>query len=338
MEDVWNQKEDDEYVKGAPGIFKASCREKPSQTFSSVDHLSNWANVLQCYKPNQTELSQFQTVQGTTLAIQRYEYVNLYHTMTDFYNAFVLMLIFGVPPAKFNILAVDVHPEGTLDPVWTVLFGKFIRVGQLPKPTVFQSLIWGLLGYFSPLNEHDRSDVPYLEEFREFFLSRFNLSTKHAIDCARLNVVIIWRRDYVAHPRNPQGSVVRKFDNEAEIVENVKNTLGAGTNVQGLQLDAMPMLDQLQTIAKCDILIGMHGAGLSHILFLPKSSGVIEYKPEYSNPALQHFKAMAKWRNLPYNIWHNMDPSNEKPSHKTYIPKAVVEKTVGEIYTQICNR
>uniref|UniRef100_A0A0B6ZPS1 Glycosyltransferase 61 catalytic domain-containing protein n=1 Tax=Arion vulgaris TaxID=1028688 RepID=A0A0B6ZPS1_9EUPU len=256
--------------------------------------------------------------------------------MTDFYNAFVLMLIFGVPPSKLNILAVDAHPEGTLDPVWMTLFGKFIRAGRLQQPVVFQNLIWGLLGYFSPLNEHERTNVPYLDEFREFFLSRHNISTKHTINCSKLNVLFIWRRDYVAHPRNPHGSVVRKFENEDEMMQEVQENLGTGANVQGMQLDAMPMTDQLRAVAKADVLIGMHGAGLSHILFLPATSGVIEFKPEYSNPALQHFKCMAEWRNLPYTIWHNYDPANERASHKTYIPRSVMKSTFKSIHKQIC--
>ncbi|CAG5127765.1 unnamed protein product [Candidula unifasciata] len=336
MEDVWNQSEDEEYLKLEPGFFKASCLNPPVFNFPPADHLLEWAKSLQCYTANETVLSQYPLFTGTTLAIQRYEYVNLYHTMTDFYNAFVLMLIFGVPPSKLNILAVDAHPEGALDPVWKTLFGKFFRAGHLKEPTVFENLVWGLLGYFSPLNEHERTEVPYLTEFREFFLTRHNISTDHAINCDRLNVVIIWRRDYVAHPRNPKGSVVRKFDNEEEIVQQVKETLGPGANVQGMQLDNMLMQDQLHVIAKTDILMGMHGAGLSHILFLPATSGVIEFKPEYSNPALQHFKAFAYWRKLPYTIWHNYDTNNEKEFHKTYIPRDIVKKTVTEIFQEIC--
>lgn len=336
IEEVWNQKEEEEYFKLEPGFFKASCLRQPAFAFPPSDHLSEWCKSLQCYKANETVLSDYPVLRGTTLAIQRYEYVNLYHTMTDFYNAFVLMLIFGIPPSKLNILAVDAHPEGALDPVWMTLFGKFFRAGRLKEPTVFENFVWGLLGYFSPLNEHERMQVPYLSEFREFFLSRYNISTDHVIDCAKINVVIIWRRDYVAHPRNPNGNVVRKFDNEEEIVQEVKATLGPGANVQGMQLDNMQMTDQLQAIAKADILMGMHGAGLSHILFLPATSGVIEFKPEYSNPALQHFKAFAQWRNLPYTIWHNYDTKNEKDFHKTYIPGDIIRKTVTEIFEEIC--
>ncbi|XP_059154475.1 uncharacterized protein LOC131939963 [Physella acuta] len=336
IEDVWNQDEKDEYFRLLPGFFRVPCTSKPVIEFEPPDHLVHWMEMLACYKTNETDLLRFPKVSSVTLAVQRYEYVNLYHTMTDFYNAFVLMLIFGVAPSKLNILFVDAHPVGTLDDVWSTLFGRYIRAGRLESPTLFTNLLWAQLGYFSPLNSHYLSTVPYLTEFRDFFLTKHNISTSHSIHCDRLNVVIIWRRDYVAHPRNKNGNVVRKFDNEEEILQQVRATLGPTANVHGHQLDALPMREQLSIIAGCDILIGMHGAGLSHILFLPPSSGVIELKPSYTDSALNHFGAFSRWRNLTYTNWDNSDTSNERDSFKTYIPRSVIDERVKRVYSQIC--
>ncbi|XP_055882154.1 uncharacterized protein LOC106080300 isoform X1 [Biomphalaria glabrata] len=338
IEDVWDQKEQDEYFDLLPGYFSVLCTMAPSFKFESPDHLIYWQNALSCYTFNKTNVYKFHQVSGLTIAIQRYEYVNLYHTMTDFYNAFVLMLIFGQSSAKVNILFVDAHPVGTLDEVWSTLFSKYIRAGRLTNTTFFSSLVWGMLGYFSPLNSHELLQVPYLTEFREFVLSKHYISASHVINCQNINVVIIWRRDYVAHPRNKQGQVVRKFDNEHEIVQQVTKWLPSKSNVTGIQLDSMHMKDQLEIIAQCDILIGMHGAGLSHILFLPSSSGVIEFKPSYSNPSLRHFEAMARWRKIPYSIWINNDPSNERQFYRTYIPADVIESEVKSMYSKICHR
>ncbi|KAH9508190.1 hypothetical protein Btru_054964 [Bulinus truncatus] len=336
MEEVWDQTEQDEYMNLQPGYFGLPCTQLPRLSFESPDHLVQWKNALVCYKLNETDMFKLDQVSGLTLAIQRYEYVNLYHTMTDFYNAFVLMLIFGQSSSKVNILFIDAHPAGTLDVVWSTLFHSYIRAGRFQRPTVFSTLAWGMLGYFSPLNRHELTHVPYLKEFREFFLSKHNISSSHVVNCQKLNVVLIWRRDYVAHPRNKQGNVVRKFDNEEEMVDQVKKTLGESSDVTGIQLDSMSITSQLKAISKCDILIGMHGAGLSHILFLPASSGIIEFKPSYSNPSLQHFEAMARWRQIPYSIWINSDPANEKPSYRTYIPRIVLHSEVQSMYNKIC--
>ena len=59
-----------------------------------------------------------------TIAITRYEYVNMYHTMTEIYNAFLIMEFFNQTQSSTNILIVDGHPSGTLDDVWKTLFNS----------------------------------------------------------------------------------------------------------------------------------------------------------------------------------------------------------------------
>jgi len=70
--------------------------------------------------------------------------------------------------------------------------------------------------------------------------------------------------------------------------------------VNGVQLERLDFHDQIELISRTDMLIGMHGAGLSHILYLPQTSGVIELFPAYVSPGNAHFRSMAKWRRLRY--------------------------------------
>jgi len=78
-----------------------------------------------------------------------------------------------------------------------------------------------------------------------------------APDCAalRLSVLFIWRHDYVAHPRNPRGTVSRKIANEDELVERVSAVLPQA-RVRGVQIDLYTMDQQLRLIVDADILIG----------------------------------------------------------------------------------
>ncbi len=46
-----------------------------------------------------------------------------------------------------------------------------------------------------------------------------------------------------------------------------------------VQLDLLPVRDQLQAISQTDILIGMHGAAFAFGLFLPSGAGEIEMYP-----------------------------------------------------------
>jgi glycoprotein 2-beta-D-xylosyltransferase len=65
------------------------------------------------------------------------------------------------------------------------------------------------------------------------------------VNCLQLNVLILWRRDYVAHPRNKNGTVARKFLNEGEVLEAVKTSMGPDNRVEGRQLDADDMHSQV---------------------------------------------------------------------------------------------
>ncbi|KAK7485098.1 hypothetical protein BaRGS_00023638, partial [Batillaria attramentaria] len=335
MKDVWGQEEKMEYLQLKDGFFTLQCSSRPSVPYGVKDHLNQWQESLKCVSDVKSVKTNH-TVLGLTIAVQRYEYVNFYHTMTDFYNAFLAMLAFDQHPDDVTILWVDAHPKGGLDDVWTTLFGRAYRAARLPGPTRFSAMAWAAMGYNSPLNQHDRSSVGHLGEFRHFFLNRFGVDSGRSKNCSSLNLLFIWRRNYVAHPRNKGGSVSRKIFNENELMTEVKKVVAPGDKVQGLQLDALPMKQQLELIASTDILIGMHGAGLSHTLFLPQHGGLLELYPTYWTQANRHFRAMATWRGLHYQTWQNHDGDNEKADHKTYVPPTVLVRMVKEMLHNMC--
>ncbi|KAK7485100.1 hypothetical protein BaRGS_00023640 [Batillaria attramentaria] len=334
MKDVWDQEEAVEYLELKDGFFTLQCSFRPSVRYGEKDHLNQWQESLKCVSDVKS-VKTSHTVSGLTIALQRYEYVNLYHTMTDFYNAFLAMLAFDQHPDDITILWVDAHPKGGLDDVWTTLFGRAYRAARLPGPTRFSAMAWAAMGYNSPLNQHDRSSVGHLGEFRHFFLSRFGVDGGRSKNCSSLSLLFIWRRDYVAHPRNKGGSVSRKIFNENELMREVKKVVGPGDRVQGLQLDALPMKQQLEKIASTDILIGMHGAGLSHTLFLPQHGGLLELYPPDMNWHL-HFASMASWRHLHYDAWYNSDLTTERGDRKTYVPPNVLVKMVTKMRNKMC--
>lgn len=332
ISEVFNQKEEDEYFRLQKGYFQLQCNQsKIEYVFSGKTHLRTWmecVNVSQHFRYNQI-------IKQWTIAVLRYEYANLYHTMTDYYNAFFLAKVFNINPNNVTIMFIDGHPKGALDTPWQYLFRNYIRAGAFKGPVRLKRLLWGIMGYDSFLNHHSRETVPYLEEFRQFFLTRHGVSTLQKLNCDKLNVLILWRRDYLAHPRNPSGVVSRKIKNENELLTKVKELL-PGHNVYGVQIDKYSMRKQLLIISKTDILIGMHGAGLSHTLFLPKHAGLIEFYPVYWSTSNQHFKAMAKWRHLHYLTWNNVDSKRELPNKYTIIDADKTVAMVKEMRTAMC--
>uniref|UniRef100_K1PUM1 Beta-(1,2)-xylosyltransferase n=1 Tax=Magallana gigas TaxID=29159 RepID=K1PUM1_MAGGI len=231
IESVLNQPEEKEFLTLKPGYFQIRCdnnTEDMKYKFQHGDHLVKWMAALKLV----SKMPEHQEVDKITMAVTRYEYANVYHTMTDWYNAFLMLLFFNVKSFTANILFIDSHPQGGLDSIWTTLFGGYGHAGQLTKPQYFKTLIW---------------------------------------------------------------------------------------NIQGT-----------------DILVGMHGAGLTLALFLPKHAGLIELYPKYWSVDNVHFKAIARWRNLQYTQWQNMDNKMEFPDYFTYIAPSVIQNLLSNIIGLMC--
>lgn len=57
----------------------------------------------------------------------------------------------------------------------------------------------------------------------------------------------------------------RVMANEAEVVEILKK--GTMMNLNVVDLAKMPFAEQISLVRKSNVLVGIHGAGLMHILF-----------------------------------------------------------------------
>jgi len=84
------------------------------------------------------------------------------------------------------------------------------------------------------------------------------------------------------------------------------------------------------------VMSGMHGAGLTHTLFLRSTSALIELFPSYWS-AGDHFVALATWRGLVYLRWINNDLTAERPDGRsTVVPPSVVSALVRSAIRRIC--
>ena len=334
---VINQTEEAEYHRCSYGCFQLACSDRPAYYFAyDKNHLTLWLEGLRTSGlPKDDAVDE--TRNQFTIMIVRYEYANIYHTMTDFYCAFVLMQFFNRTQHDTNILIIDGHPQGQLDPIWDTLFNSSARVSSLNTRTRFNYAVWGIMGYDSGMLWHIDDTLLLLEEFRNFFLSSYNLVTDQKLDCQHLSILFIWRHDYLAHPRNPKGVVSRKIANERELLNFTKGTFPQ-FQVRGVQIDLFEFKHQLQLVASADILVGMHGAGLTHTVFLPKHAALIELIPSYwSHMSHDHFRALARWRHLDYFQWENENEANELPGSYTNIPTDVLHNLLKKAIAKMCD-
>jgi len=336
LEDVMNQPEEVEFYKFEMGCFQLLCAKRPSYFFSGKNHLNEWLySMITQYSPKRDD--EFVVEVQFTIAITRYEYANLYHCLTDWYNAFLVMKFLNHTSCDTNILLIDAHPRVHLDDVWKVVFNSSRKLSALNRRTYFNHLVWGVIGYSSPLASSLSTCPPFIEEFRNIFLSRFNITQSRYLVCSQPRVLFLWRHNYVSHPRNPLGMVSRKISNEMELLQHVSLNMPEAI-VHAVQIDKLSMQQQLQQITDTDVLVGMHGAGLSHAIFLPHWAAVVELVPHYWSAESNQFKMIAVWRNLTYERWVNNDPRTEVAGRSTHVPPYVISKLIKKAVARICNR
>ena len=95
--------------------------------------------------------------------------------------------------------------------------------------------------------------------------------------CAKPRILILFRCDYVVHTRYLSGHIRRYFANEDKLVAAARQT-HAGAIVDFFVPTELSMKEQLHRVSKADLLIGMHGAGLTLSLFLRPHAALIELK------------------------------------------------------------
>jgi capsular polysaccharide biosynthesis protein len=158
------------------------------------------------------------------------------------------------------------------------------------------------------------------------------------LDCANVTVLLVWRHNYVTHPRNPSATVRRKIANEFELEAYLRRH-NPTMRIVGVQLDLHPFIDQLKMAAGSDIIFGMHGAGLTHALFLPPRSAVIELMPGYNMAANWHFRAIARWRKHIYANWVADQLDEDAASgYATTVPPEEANSLLQSVVGRMCTR
>jgi len=227
--------------------------------------------------------------------------------MTDVYTVYALCRFVQQDPKSVRILFLDAHPKGNLDILWSQLFHSFTRLGQLKNVSaiLYKELIFSQPQPHSEIDlQQNRRKAPsFFFDFREHFLKQFNINYQinSNLNCESLNIFFLVRRNYVAHPRNPSGKVSRQLSNEKEILHELKMKFSKHSNINfsSNHFEHLSIEEQLNIIVQTDIFVGMHGAGLTHVLFLKSNRALIELT--HSGSPSVHFELMASINNVNYH-------------------------------------
>ncbi|XP_075952262.1 EGF domain-specific O-linked N-acetylglucosamine transferase isoform X2 [Anarhichas minor] len=108
----------------------------------------------------------------------------------------------------------------------------------------------------------------------------------------------------------------RRILNQVELVNALKTVPLLEVNVVDYKYKDVPFLVQLRITSNSDIFIGMHGAGLTHLLFLPDWAVIFEL---YNCQDESCYRDLARLRGIRYVTWQKMDKVHpqDKGHHPT---------------------
>jgi glycoprotein 2-beta-D-xylosyltransferase len=153
------------------------------------------------------------------------------------------------------------------------------------------------------IKQNRRVAPSYFFDFREHILKQFdiNYQTNSNVNCQSLKIFFLVRHNYVAHPRNPSGKIGRQLSNEKQILDDLKMTFSKYPNVNfsSNHFEELSIVEQLKIIVETDIFVGIHGAGLTHVLFLKSNRILIELAG--SARGGWHFELLASMNKINYH-------------------------------------
>lgn len=100
-----------------------------------------------------------------------------------------------------------------------------------------------------------------------------------------------------------RGTQFRNILNQDELVKEVRRRLGGEIDLRLVTYDtSTPFLTQINQTHNSDIFMSMHGAGLTHLLFLPDWAAVFEV---YNCEDKDCYHDLARLRGVKYFTWEN---------------------------------
>lgn len=234
-----------------------------------------------------------------TIVIIRKEYVNLYHTIIELFITYITIEL--TVKNDYNILFLDSHPEGDLDQLWIDILKpkRIVHLDDYDETILFNNLIFVPDSYNNPLFNNNiiksKNNIPnFLTDFIQKVISSYNIPE---IKTDKKNLTFIARGDYCPHSRS-NGVTCRKVQSIEKTIQLLK-VMYPDYNVECVYFEGIPFKKQLEIVYNTDILAGVHGAALTHVLFMNNNNTLLEFKPK-SHINVNMFENFAKYRNIHY--------------------------------------
>lgn len=214
--------------------------------------------------------------------------------------------------------------QAPLEETWEALFTSVRYAKHFSGSVCFRHVVFSPLGYetsmFKGLSESftcqgtsanslrespDNQKTARLSEFGEMLRAAFGFPTdENSLKWPSTvhNILFVRREDYLAHPRH-SGKLEPRLSNELEVFTAIQNWAANHTkcslNVVNGLFAHMSMKEQIRAIYEASVVIGAHGAGLTHLVSARSKTIVLEIiSSQYHRP---HFSLISQWKGLEYH-------------------------------------
>jgi EGF domain-specific O-GlcNAc transferase len=200
----------------------------------------------------------------------------MYHHFCDFINLYITQHVNNSFSQDVNIFIWDTSNTDNwsyFNETWKAFTNyKLIYIRELDgKRVCFRNVVFSLLARAIYGHFYNMPTVPgcygtaLYQFFSEHILYRLKINQDGPLK-EKLRVTILSR-----------GTSFRNIINQDEIIEGLKSKLNKYIEFKLVEYDIQTtFLEQLKTTHNTDIFMSMHGAGLTHLLFLPNWAAVFE--------------------------------------------------------------
>ncbi|KAL4811606.1 hypothetical protein BDW67DRAFT_171595 [Aspergillus spinulosporus] len=245
---------------------------------------------------------------------------NLWHSLMEIFSVAMSIDVLRIAPqpgdnqvnrsflseaelANMQIVVLDDIEDGPFFELWSLLSNKPpIRLKELSENTVHHNIVVPLAGGSNPFWQGDWSihsceDSALLRTFSRRVLDFYSIPAFEVRQGPKIVLTFI--------DRTSTRRLVDSGTYLAELRSRYTHLI-----VQSHDFSTITLKEQLEIIRKTDILVGVHGAGLTHSFFLPPRSTMVEILP----PKLNHkgFRNVASLMDLSYFSAHG----DEGPTRK----------------------
>ncbi|KAM5233614.1 EGF domain-specific O-linked N-acetylglucosamine transferase isoform 1-T1 [Hipposideros larvatus] len=241
--------------------------------------------------------------------------VNMYHHFCDFINLYITQHVNNSFSTDVYIVMWDTSTYGYGD-LFSDTWKAFTDYDVIhlktydSKRVCFKEAIFSLpprmrygLFYNTPLISGCQN-TGLFRAFSQHVLHRLNITQEGPKD-GKIRVTILAR-----------STEYRKILNQNELLNAVKTVSTFEVQIVDYKYKELGFLDQLRITHNTDIFIGMHGAGLTHLLFLPDWAAVFEL---YNCEDGRCYLDLARLRGIYYITWKRQNKvfPQDKGHHPT---------------------